>query len=64
MTKNNKKTILQHKLYDLIQQCEDLIIQNMVDDGDTSETSQKICLKIKLNELDSCVNGIESGDMK
>lgn len=36
----------------------------MLDDGDTEETSQRICVLNKLNDLEMAINGIEPADLK
>jgi len=36
----------------------------LLNDGDTEETSQRICVLNKLNDLEMAINGIEPSDMK
>ena len=57
-TEKFKKSIM-----DLVYKIED-IIETMPDHGDTCETSQKICMRQKLNEFEWTVNGVLLSDLK
>ena len=52
MTHNELKEILQDKLDD-----------NMNEFGNTCEQSQKVTIRVAINHLDSCINGIEKDDL-
>ena len=38
------------------------LIETLDDEGDTEETSQRICLVNALNNLETCINGVEDSD--
>ena len=54
------KNLLREKLEEI----ENLIYNNIDNDGNTCETSQRICVINALKELDAAINGIEDNDMK
>lgn len=53
------KTKLEHHLGII----EELIKKELKNDGDTSSTSQKVCVQIAINELYYTFNGITKADM-
>ena len=48
----------------LIEKMQELTDRFMLDDGDTSSTSQKICITNAIYEVDHAVNGVSSADVK
>lgn len=59
-----KLDTFKRRLEALVDQGRELVEEYMVDVGDTSETSQKVALTLRLNELATYINGTEQADLK
>ncbi len=54
---------LTQKMEALTDSLHKLVECNLVNDGDTEETSQRICLLNRINDLETNINGISVDDL-
>lgn len=62
MTKMTNKELFEKKALELIESFEELLDVCVPQKGDSLEECQKVCIVGALNDLQSCINGLERDD--
>lgn len=55
---------IQEQIESRLVEIEEIVNSSLANDGDTCETSQRICVLQALNKLRQAVNGIQEQDLK